>query len=267
MIDIHCHLLPGIDDGARDMGEALAMARAAYDNGIRFSIMTPHIHPGRYENSAQTISRSLAQFKVALAKAGIPLKLGMAAEVRLSPEILPMLERDQIPFLGQLDGYRIMLLEFPHSHIPPGADRLVEKLLAMKVRPIIAHPERNKDVMRKYSKIEPFIEMGCFLQLTASAVAGRFGKMSHKRALQLLGSDAFMMLATDAHNLKARYPELREGYKAAVELVGREDARKLVVDNPMAVVRVQLAPDGDRMVTAMLKMRAANSPALRLSVQ
>jgi protein-tyrosine phosphatase len=242
------------------------MARAAYDNGIRFSIMTPHIHPGRYENSAQTISRSLARFEVALSKAGIPLKLGMAAEVRLSPEILPMLERDEIPFLGELDGYRIMLLEFPHSHIPPGADRLVEKLLDMNVRPVIAHPERNKDVMREYSKIEPFIEMGCFLQLTASAVAGRFGKMSHKRTLQLLGSDAFMMLATDAHNLKGRYPELCEGFEAAVELVGREDARKLVLDNPMAVVKSQFAPDGGKVETAMLKMRAASSPALGLPV-
>ena len=266
MIDIHCHLLPGIDDGAGDMHEALAMARAAYDNGIRFSIMTPHIHHGRYENSAKTISDSLAQFKIALSKAKIPLQLGMAAEVRLSPEILPMLERDEIPFLGQLDGYRIMLLEFPHSHIPPDAEELVEKLLAMKVRPIIAHPERNKDVMRKYQKIEPFIEMGCFLQLTASAVAGRFGKMSHKRTLQLLGSDAFMVLATDAHNLKGRYPELREGYEAAVEIVGPEEARKLVLDNPMAVVRSQLAPDGDKIVTAMLKMRAAKSPALAQSV-
>jgi len=243
------------------------MARAAYDNGIRFSILTPHIHPGRYENSSQSIARSLAKFKVALSKAGIPLKLGMAAEVRLSPEILPMLERDQIPFLGQHDGHRIMLLEFPHSHIPPGADRFVEKLLGMKVRPVIAHPERNKDVIRKYSKIEPFIEMGCYLQLTASAVTGRFGKKSHKRALQLLGSDAFMILATDAHNLKGRCPELREGFEAAVELVGREDARKLVVDNPMAVVRSQLVPDGDRVVTAMLKLRAAKSPALERSVQ
>jgi protein-tyrosine phosphatase len=267
VIDIHCHLLPGIDDGAGDMNEALAMARAAYDNGIRFSIVTPHIHPGRYENSVQTISSSLARFKIALSKAKIPLKLGMAAEVRLSPEILPMLERDQIPFLGVLDGYRIMLLEFPHSHIPPGADRLVEKLLAMNVRPVIAHPERNKDVIRKYSKIEPFIEMGCFLQLTASAVAGRFGKMSHKRTLQLLGSDAFMMLATDAHNLKGRYPDLREGYETAVEIVGRDNARKLVVDNPMSVVRSQLAPGGGKVVTAMLKMRAANSPALALSVK
>ena len=76
-----------------------------------------------------------------------------------------------------------------------------------------------------------------------------------------------MMLATDAHDLKGRYPELREGYEAAVELVGIEGARKLVVDHPMAVVRSQLAPDGGSVVTAMLKMRAANSPALKASVQ
>jgi protein-tyrosine phosphatase len=265
MIDVHCHLLPGIDDGAGDISVALKMARAAYDNGIRFSIMTPHIHPGRYENTAQTISRSLARFQIALQKARIPLKVGMAAEVRLSPEILPMLESNQIPFLGQHEGYRIMLLEFPHSHIPPGADRLVETLLARNVRPIIAHPERNKDVIRKYSKIRPFIEMGCFLQLTASSVAGRFGKMSHKRSLQLLGSDAFMMLATDAHNLKGRYPELREGYEAAAKYVGPDEARKLVLDNPMAVVRSQFSQGDDKVSVAMLKMRAASSPGLGLS--
>ena len=262
MIDIHCHLLPGIDDGARNMDMALDMARAAYDNGIRLSIVTPHIHHGRYENSARSISSSLVRFQSALRKARIPLKLGMAAEVRLSPEIVPMIERDEIPFLGELDGYRIMLLEFPHSNIPPGADSLVEKLLDMNVRPVIAHPERNKDVMRRYSKIEPFIEMGCFLQITASAVAGRFGKMSLKRARQLLDTDAYLILATDAHNLKARCPELREGFEAAAKYVGRNEARKMVLDNPMAIVRGQFAQDDDKVTIAMLKSRVAKSPAI-----
>ena len=262
MIDIHCHFLPGIDDGARTMDGAIEMARAAYDDGVRLSIVTPHIHPGRYQNTARTISKSFAQFQGALLKAKIPLKLGMAAEVRLSPEIMQMIDRNEVPFLGELDGYRIMLLEFPHSHIPPGADKFVEKLLAMKIRPVIAHPERNKDVMRKYSKIEPFIKMGCFLQLTSSAVAGRFGKMSHRRSLQLLETDAFMMLATDAHNLKARYPELREGFEAAARHIGRSEARKLVFDHPMAVVRSQFANDEDKVSAAMLKIRTASSPAL-----
>lgn len=262
MIDVHCHLLPGIDDGARSMDEALEMARAAYDDGIRVSIMTPHIHPGRYENTLRSIAQSLGRFKGALLKAKIPLKLGMAAEVRLSSEILPMIRNDEIPFLGEMDGYRIILLEFPHSHIPPDAEEFVTKLLDMKVRPLIAHPERNKDVMRTFKTIEPFIEMGCLLQLTSSAVAGRFGRTPHRRALQLLETDAFKMLATDAHNLKARYPELREGFEAAARHVGRDEARKLVWDNPMTVVKSQFASGGDKVSFAMLKMRAGSSPAL-----
>jgi protein-tyrosine phosphatase len=132
-----------------------------------------------------------------------------------------------------------MLLEFPHSHIPPGAETLVKKLLDIKVRPIIAHPERNKDVISKCSSIEPFIEMGCFLQLTASAVAGRFGEASCQRAIELLESDSFKVLATDAHNLKVRYPDLREGFEAAANIIGTKAARRLVFDNPMSIVQTQ----------------------------
>ncbi len=117
MIDVHCHLLPDIDDGARDMEQALSMARIAYNSGIRFSIVTPHIHPGRYENKARNITRSWGILRAELARDHNPLRLGMAAEVRLSPEILPLIEQEEIPFLGELDGYHIMLLEFPHSHI------------------------------------------------------------------------------------------------------------------------------------------------------
>lgn len=261
MIDLHCHLLPAIDDGAQDMDQALSMARAAYDNGIRFSIVTPHIHPGRYENRARNISRSWGLFKAELARAGIPLRLGMAAEVRLSPEILSLIEREEIPFFGELDGYRIMLLELPHSHIPPGSELLVRKLLDRKVRPIIAHPERNKDVIRDGHKIEPFIEMGCFLQLTASAVAGRFGDAAYRRASELLESDAFIVLATDAHNMKGRYPDLREGCEAAAEIIGLGAARKLVFDNPMAIVHTQFARSGESAAEAMLKMRSVNAMA------
>ena len=261
MIDIHCHLLPGVDDGARDMDQALSMARAAYDNGIRFSIVTPHLHPGRYDNSAPNITQSWKRLKAELARADIPLRLGMAAEVRLSPEILPLIEREELPFLGELDGYRIMLLEFPHSHIPPGAEQLVKKLLDLKVRPMIAHPERNKDVIRRQARIEPFIEMGCFLQLTASAVAGRFGEASHERAIELLESDAFMVLATDAHNLQRRCPDLHEGFEAAAHIIGDKAARALVLDRPLAIVHTQFAQHGESAGAVMLNMRTACAPA------
>ncbi len=236
MIDIHCHLLPGIDDGARTLAEALDMARSAVGNGIDYAVMTPHLHPGRYENTRSSTEEPLREFRAALRKEQIALEISVAAEVRFAIEILPWLEQDEVPFLGEMDGYRIMLLEFPHGHIPHGAENLIQKLLDKKIRPIIAHPERNKDVIRDLTKIEPFIEMGYLLQLTASAVAGRFGEGPHRCARQLLELGIVNVLATDAHNLKGRRPELREVMEAAAEIVGDAAAHALVHENPRAIV-------------------------------
>jgi protein-tyrosine phosphatase len=217
------------------------MARAAVANGIGCAILTPHIHPGRYENTRSIIENHWRAFERELRIADIPLRTGIAAEVRLSPEILDLIEKDEIPFLGEVSGYRIMLLEFPHSHIPPGADKLVDKLLQMKIRPMIAHPERNKEVIRNIEKIDPFVEMGCLMQLTASSVAGRFGPGARIRARQLLGYEACVVLATDSHNMNARVPDLYEGYEAAAEVLGAEAAARLVEDNPFRIVQSQLA--------------------------
>jgi len=212
------------------------MARIAVDNGIDYAVMTPHLHPGRYENTRSSTERPLREFRAALRKEKIDLEISVAAEVRLAVEILPLLERDEVPFLGEMDGYRIMLLEFPHGHITHGAENLIQKLLDQKIRPIIAHPERNKDVIRDLAKIEPFVEMGCLLQLTASAVAGHFGKGPHLCARQLLERGVVNVLATDAHNLKGRRPELRAGMEAAAEIVGEAAAHDLVYKRPLAII-------------------------------
>jgi protein-tyrosine phosphatase len=236
MIDLHCHLLPGIDDGAKTLADSLEMARVAVGNGITYAVMTPHLHPGRYENTRSSTVQPVREFRAALRSEQIALEISVAAEVRLSPEILVLLEQDELPFLGDMDGYRILLLEFPHTHIPLGANNLAKRLLDNKIRPIIAHPERNKDVIRDLAKIEPFIEMGCLLQLTASAVAGRFGAGPHRCARKLLELGVVTVLATDAHNLRGRQPELREGMEAAAEIVGEEAAYTLVDANPRAIV-------------------------------
>src|SRR5258708_34667831 len=147
MIDLHCHFLPGIDDGAQALAAGLALAQAAVADGIAYSVMTPHLDPGRYPNTRSTIEKAFKDFQLALRPARVPLHIGMAAEVRLSPDIVALLRQNELAFLGELDGQRIMLLEFPHSHIPPGADKLIERLLKERVRPLIAHPDRNPDVV------------------------------------------------------------------------------------------------------------------------
>jgi protein-tyrosine phosphatase len=241
MIDLHCHFLPGIDDGAQTLADGLALAQAAAADGITYSVMTPHINPGRYENTRSTIEKAFKEFQLALRKGRVPLHIGMAAEVRLSQEIVTLLSENEVPFLGQLDGYSIILLEFPHTHIPPGADKLVERLLKLKIKPLIAHPERNQDVIRDLSKIEPFIQMGCFIQITAGALLGHFGRAPQRRALQLLEFDVFKVLASDAHNLTGRRPALREGMEAAARVVGAQAAHDLVNRNARMILRGAVA--------------------------
>ena len=236
MIDIHCHLLPGIDDGAKTLEQSLMMARASVNNGIRHAIVTPHIQPGRYDNTRSLIEDSFERFRQALHSARIPLKVGMAAEVRVSPELLVLLDEGELPFLGEFDGYRILLLEFPHTHIPPGADKLVDYLLMQKIRPLIAHPERNRDVIYKLAKIDPFIDKGCMLQITASSLVGIFGDRPRARARELLERDVFTVLATDAHNLEERRPLLREGAAAAAKIIGEDAAQDLVEKNPLQIL-------------------------------
>jgi len=236
MIDLHCHMLPGIDDGAKSLDQGLAMARASVDNGIHRAIVTPHLHPGRYENTRTVIEPHLAGFRQALLDAEIPLEIGMAAEVRVAPEILTLLDQGEVPFLGEMDGYRIVLLELPHTHIPLGAEKLVDLLLTQKIRPLMAHPERNGDIIRDIARIEPFIERGCFFQLTAASLVGVFGEGPLLRARELLEYDVFKVLATDAHNLEARRPLLKEGRAAAAEILGDAAAHDLVQKNPLKIL-------------------------------
>ena len=243
MIDIHCHLLPEIDDGPESMGEALQLAMLAVKNGITHAVVTPHIQPGRYENDAESIRARFEDFRDALECHAIPLELGMAAEVRICPEILVMLDNGDIPFLGRLHGKQIILLELPHSHVPVGSDKLVQALINKNVLPMIAHPERNKDIMRDIRKIEPFVDLGCLFQVTASSVAGYFGETARQRAIQILQNRWCTVLASDAHNAMHRPPDLNPGFQAAADIIGESSAWDLVHDNPFDVAEAQFEPD------------------------
>ncbi len=238
MFDLHCHFLPGIDDGPGIMAESLELARIAVANGITHSVMTPHIHPGRYENDIQTISIVFDQFVKELEIEKIPLSIGMAAEVRVSMEMVTMIADHRIPFIGELDGYSVVLLEFPHSHLLPGAQNLVDFLIKENIRPLIAHPERNKDIIRNLDLIEPFIDLGCLLQVTAGSLAGKFGSIPQQRGLQMLERDWVHILASDAHNAIKRPPELEPGRKAAAQVIGDDDSWLLVKQRPAEIYGV-----------------------------
>ena len=235
MYDLHCHMLPGIDDGARNMDEALSMAELAVADGVHGVVLTPHVHPGRWENTHATISAALDGLHAALAANQIPLSVAYAAEVRLSDDILVMVSQNTLPFYGDIEGYRVMLLEFPHGHIVPGSDKLVKWLMAKKIRPMIAHPERNKAVMRAPEAILPFVELGCWLQVTANSVVGGFGAPAAKTASWLFERDLVSVIASDAHNRKYRSPQMSRAYAHISDKFGVDRAQRLFHDLPKQV--------------------------------
>lgn len=236
MIDLHAHLLPGLDDGPDTLAESLDMARMAVDDGITTCVLTPHIHPGRFDNQRSRLEPELHAFRQALAQHQIPLNVRLGAEVRVSMESLDLLLQDELPFLGSVRGSRILLLELPHSHIPVGCMKLVERLLSMNVRPLLAHPERNKAVMDAPARIAPFLAAGCWLQLTASAITGGFGRVSQQVALHLLDEDAVRVVASDAHNLSARPPRLSPAHAFISQRWGVDRANELLRHHPAQIL-------------------------------
>jgi protein-tyrosine phosphatase len=235
MIDLHCHFLPGIDDGAKTMDDALAMAKLAIENGIHKAVVTPHITPGRYDNDINTITEAFNQFTDALSKHNIELALAMAAEVRLDPLILSMVEKETLPLLGELDGMKIMLLEFPHSTLPPGALETVKWLIKNDICPVIAHPERNKSVISDYKKIKPFVDAGCLLQITAASMQGTFGRAPKSIGKKILKSGWVSLIASDAHNLSTRPPEMEPGRRVVEKIVGENKSLEMIQDLPSRI--------------------------------
>lgn len=241
MYDLHCHIIPGIDDGAKTMDEALALLQIAEQEGISHMVITPHIHPGTFDNTTAIIQQGLYELQSASKQAGLTLQLAAAAEVRLSTEILAWAERGLLPFIGQYQGFDVLLLEFPHSHIPAGADKLVKWLLSKNILPMIAHPERNRDVQSDPAKLGPFIRQDCLFQLTASSVLGDMGERSSALAEQLLKQKLFSIMATDSHNLLRRPPKLKQAAERVSQLVSPEYAEQLVLTLPQQISEVLFA--------------------------
>ncbi len=241
MIDLHSHLLPGIDDGAPDLATALALAKIAVDDGITHMVCTPHIHPGRYDNTPESIAKALKELQQGLIEQQINLVINAAAEVRFGMELMVAVKQDSIPFLGEWQGQPVLLLEFPHGEMPFGAERLTAWLIEQGIKPLIAHPERNKGLLRSPAKLKPFLEQGCLLQVTAGAVAGRFGAAAQALSQQLLKEEVVTILASDAHNIEHRPPVLSQGRDAAAALIGQAAAQRLVVDNPWLIAESKLS--------------------------
>lgn len=236
MIDLHCHLLPGVDDGARTMEEALTLARAAVANGVQAAVLTPHVYPGVFDNCWSSLVPVFDAYRRALYAARIPLRVYLGGEVHLHPDIFDLLARDELPAIGVQDGKPLVLIEFPDGSIPPGAETACRMFTEQGMRWLIAHPERNKAVMRDPARIRPFVDMGCMLQLTAASVIGEFGSAAAETAHILLARGMVHVVSTDAHNLRHRPPRLKEARSLLSQRYGLGLAYRLTEETPLQII-------------------------------
>lgn len=220
MIDLHCHILPGIDDGAENLEASIAMAEKAIDQGITHILCTPHHNNGKYTNPKSEILNQVANLQEELNKRNLPLTLFEGQEVRITGTLMDEIKADRILFTDIEDTY--ILVEFPTLDIPAYTEQLFFELRAMQKVPIIVHPERNAKFRENPNLLIPFLEMGCLAQLTAPSYVGVFGKSIQKTAKLMVEHNLVQMVASDAHGVHKRNFYLKEAYKKIQKDFGKE---------------------------------------------
>ncbi len=230
--DIHCHLLPGIDDGSGSWQETLEMARIAVTDGIKTITCTPH-QLGNYSHRQGHEIRSLvAQTQEVLNQHGIPLRVLPGADVRIDGDMIARLKNGDCLSLG--DHRKHVLLELPHELYMP-LEPVLNQLRGINMLGILSHPERNQGILRQPDIVIPLVSSGCLMQITADSLVGTFGVPCQKFCEWMLQRGLVHFISTDAHGTRKRRPIMSAAYARCAELVGEEVATALCCTNPAAV--------------------------------
>lgn len=249
MIDLHCHILPGLDDGPRTIDESVEMCRIAYADGVRTIVATPHFCPGRFEHPHEQIKEKIGELQAALRAARIVLDVLPGADVAITPELDGHLEK--YAYLTINGAGRYFLAEFPHTAVPPHWEAFLYTFLRRGIVPIITHPERNGWFLSRPDALVPFVNAGGLVQITAMSIQGVGGEESRRCAVHLLKSGLAHVIATDAHSATERKPLLSEAVAIAGQLLGQEQARRMVVDTPRAILAGSPIRADDRLIPAV----------------
>jgi protein-tyrosine phosphatase len=236
MVDIHCHILPAVDDGARDWQTALAMCQIAAQDGIRHIVATPHAN-AEFIYNREAHAALLAELR---SRCGDDLTFSLGCDFHFSFENFQDVLRS--PERYCIEGTRYLLVEFSDFSIAPNTGDLLRQLLRAGITPILTHPERNQLLQREMTRVLEWADMGCVVQVTANTFTDRWGDRAKKAALSLLEHDAVHVLATDAHSTRSRPPVLSEARAYVGKHYSSELAEMLVEGNPAAIIAGQPLP-------------------------
>ncbi|MEH7549079.1 tyrosine-protein phosphatase [Neobacillus vireti] len=208
MVDIHCHILPGIDDGAKNMSDSISMASEAEKEGIRTIIATPHLN-NQYDNRKDLIVAKVDELNHVLKAEGVNVNILPGQEPRIYGDILEDFEKDEIQ---TLNNSQYIFIEFPSNHVPRYTEKLLFDLQVKGLTPIIVHPERNSELIERPELLYKLVEKGALTQVTASSVCGYFGKKIKSFSMQIIEANLTHFIASDAHNINSRSFKMMEAY-------------------------------------------------------
>lgn len=241
MIDIHCHILPGLDDGAKDMEESVCMCTMAAEDGIEKIVATPHTMDGMYINKTQDIKQAVNVLNTELIEKKIPLEILPGADVHVNINLLELLKEGKASTIN--DNHHYLLLELPHQSVPRNIKDLIFDLNIHGITPILTHPERNIVLQNDIDTLYDLVLRGTLIQITAHSLRGEFGLVAEKCCLELLKHNLVHVIATDAHSSTVRPPYLSYALKKAADIINEKEALALVNSNPSAIIQGKNIPN------------------------
>jgi protein-tyrosine phosphatase len=236
VIDLHSHILPGIDDGASDSSVSLTMARLMVAQGVTTVACTPHILPGLYHNSGPAIRDATVGLQALLDQEGIALRLTSGADAHMTPDFIAGLRSGHLLTIADS---RYVLVEPPHHTAPPQIEDFFFNLVVAGYVPILTHPERLSWVPQRYEMIKRLVRSGVWMQITAGSFAGAFGRNALYWGERMLDEGCVHLIATDAHDAERRPPDLAAGRDLVAKRVGPEEAQRLVLTRPKGILEDQ----------------------------
>ena len=234
MVDIHHHLLWGLDDGAKDIETSVAMARASAEDGVTHIVCTPHAN-GTFAYLPEENAAKMAELQARLDAEGIPIKLGIGCDFHLSYDNI--LEVKENPTKFSVNGLGYLMVEIPDYGIPVGLSETFYELQLAGLTPVLTHPERNPTLQSNLSRLAEWMRGGVLVQVTGDSVTGKMGRTAKRVAHELLAKRWVNFLATDAHNVSSRPPRLSEARDLVAKNYGAGYADSLTIINPMAAFK------------------------------